>query len=243
MKNIWVIPDIHGCSKTLRALIGEQIRPSRSDILFFLGDYIDRGPDAKGVIDYIMQLQNDEYDIRLLRGNHEDYLLRIYDDKESGRKILGISLGNALKKEWFRFGGKETLKSFGVSNVHDIPEKYIKWFRELDYFFESNSHLLVHAGFNFDLQDPFKDRHAMLWAKDFKVSPEKVGFKRVIHGHVPVSLEFIDLVSKSDQFDFIDLDNGVYMPGKDGFGNLVAMELNTHQLVIQPNLDISPSKN
>ena len=60
MKHLWVIPDIHGNSRTLQALIEEQIKPSRSDQLFFLGDYIDRGPDAKGVIDYIIKLKADE---------------------------------------------------------------------------------------------------------------------------------------------------------------------------------------
>jgi hypothetical protein len=78
----------------------------------------------------------------------------------------------------------------------------------------------------------------MLWAKDFKAIPEKIGYRKVVHGHVPVSLEFIDLVAKSDTFDFIDLDNGVYMPGKEGFGNLVAMELASRELAIQPNLDM-----
>jgi serine/threonine protein phosphatase 1 len=79
----------------------------------------------------------------------------------------------------------------------------------------------------------------MLWAKDFKVIPEKIGNRKVVHGHVPVSLDFIDLLSKNDRFDFIDLDNGVYMPGKAGFGNLVAMELHSRELIIQPNLDMS----
>ena len=60
MKKRWVIPDLHGCVNTLRTLIEEQIRPSRSDLLYFLGDYIDRGPDSKGLIDYIRNLQKDE---------------------------------------------------------------------------------------------------------------------------------------------------------------------------------------
>lgn len=239
MRKQWVIPDIHGCAKTLRALIGEQIKPSRTDTLIFLGDYIDRGPDSRGVIDYIIQLQADEYNVRLLRGNHEDFLIGILENRVPVKKFLGIPVSNKLKNEWFRYGGRETLKSFHVTEVHDLPEKYIHWLHRLEYFIELEEFLLVHAGFNFDIEDPFSDRHAMLWVKDFKVVPEKIGFKRVVHGHVPVSLEFIDMVSKSETFDFIDLDNGVYMPDKEGFGNLVAMELRSRELVIQTNLDLA----
>jgi serine/threonine protein phosphatase 1 len=238
MNKYWVIPDIHGNSKTLQALVEEQIKPVRNDRLIFLGDYIDRGPDAMGVIDYIMKLQDDKYDVRPIRGNHEDFLLRTYDNETVQKNILGISYRNKMKKEWFRFGGRETLKSFGVSDVHDIPGKYIEWMRSLEYYIELDGYLLVHAGLNFSIDNPYDDRHAMLWARDFKVIPEKIGYRKVVHGHVPVSLEFIDLLAKSDTFQFIDLDNGVYMPGKEGFGNLVAMELTSRELIIQPNLDM-----
>jgi hypothetical protein len=71
------------------------------------------------------------------------------------------------------------------------------------------------------------------------VDPEKIGFKKVVHGHVPVSLDFIDLLTRSNGFDFIDLDNGVYMTGKENFGNLVAMELGSRELMIQPNIDVA----
>jgi serine/threonine protein phosphatase 1 len=239
MKHLWVIPDIHGNSRTLQALIEEQIKPSRSDRIFFLGDYIDRGPDTRGVIDYIMHLLEDEYDVRTLRGNHEDYLLRTYDNENVQKNFLGFSYQNKLKKEWFRFGGKETLKSFGISDVHEIPEKYIDWMRDLEYFVEVDSGILVHAGLNFMIDDPFEDKHSMMWIKDFKVVPEKIGNRKVIHGHVPVSLDFIELLRTSNNFDFIDLDNGVYMPGKEGFGNLVALELTSMEMKIQPNLDMN----
>lgn len=238
MRKQWVIPDIHGCSKTLRALIREKIRPSLSDRLYFLGDYIDRGPDARGVIDFIIRLREEGYTIRQLRGNHEDYLLKVLENNGVRRNVLGIPFTNRMKQEWFKYGGRETLKSFGVSDVRQIPDEYIQWLKSLDYFIELDSCLLVHAGFNFDIDNPFDDQYAMLWAKDFKVIPEKVSFKKVIHGHVPVSLDFIELLKDSSAYDFIDLDNGVYMPGKEGFGNLVALELNSRELAVQPNLDM-----
>ena len=57
MNKIWIIPDIHGCVLTLKTLIENQIEPDKNDQLIFIGDYIDRGPDSKGVIDYIMNLE------------------------------------------------------------------------------------------------------------------------------------------------------------------------------------------
>ncbi len=76
----WVIPDIHGCVLTLKTLIETQIKPNKNDHLIFLGDYIDRGPDSQGVIDYIMDMQKNDFNITALMGNHEDYCVRAYDE-------------------------------------------------------------------------------------------------------------------------------------------------------------------
>ena len=57
MINRWVVPDIHGCLKTLKTLLETRINLTRLDLVYFLGDYIDRGPDSKGIIDYIMPPQ------------------------------------------------------------------------------------------------------------------------------------------------------------------------------------------
>jgi len=237
MAKTWVIPDIHGYAGTLQALIEEQIKPSRSDQLIFLGDYIDRGPDSKGVLDFIIDLEEDDFNIRTLRGNHEDYLLRTFDNERVRKNLLGITYQNQLKKEWFKFGGKETLKSFRVSDVHEIPEKYIKWMRKLEYYIELDSYILVHAGMNFNMDDPYSDKQSMLWAKDFKIDLKKTGNRKLIHGHVPISLSFIELLKSANNFNYIDLDNGIYMTDKDEFGNLVALELNSLEMKVQHNVD------
>ena len=57
MINRWVVPDIHGCLKTLKTLLETRINLTRLGLVYFLGDYIDRGPDSKGIIDYIMSLE------------------------------------------------------------------------------------------------------------------------------------------------------------------------------------------
>ena len=79
MINRWVIPDIHGHLNTLKSLIETRINLSRLDSVYFLGDYIDRGPDSKGVLDYIMNLQKENYDIHCLKGNHEDICVKSWE--------------------------------------------------------------------------------------------------------------------------------------------------------------------
>ena len=238
MRNRWVIPDIHGCVKTLKTLMDEHIKPSRYDELYFLGDYIDRGPDSKGVIDYIMSLQKDEYNIVPLRGNHEDFLLDLYDAESQSKYKWFHNFANKKRKSWFDIGGEETLMSFNIRQLIEIPEPYIDWIRKLEYYVKLDDFILVHAGLNFNIEDPFNDKNTMMWTREFKVDMEKTGNRRVIHGHVPINLEIIDLSVQSSYYKAIDLDNGPYITDNIGLGNLVALELNSMKMVIQDNRDL-----
>ena len=238
LKKRWVIPDIHGCVNTLKALIEEQIKPTRYDELYFLGDYIDRGPDSRGVIDYIRHLQEDEYTVMALKGNHEDFVVELYDADLQSKKPWFFHFANRKRKTWFSIGGKETLKSFGIRSVKEIPPEYIEWMRKLRYYVILENYVLVHAGLNFSGDDPFEDKQSMLWLRDYKIVPEMINNRKIIHGHVPVNLQMIDLALKSNIYNFIDLDNGPYISGRDGYGNLVALELTEMKMVIQDNRDI-----
>lgn len=237
MKKRWVIPDIHGCAKTLKGLMESMISPTKFDELYFLGDYIDRGPSSKEVIDYLMELEDNEYNVRFLKGNHEDHLIKAVEEETHRRRFLGIRQVNRKKKEWFAFGGKKTLDSFGVKKLSGFPEKYLEWMRKLEYYIELEDFFLVHAGFNFKREDPFEDKNSMLWVRDYDIKPEKTRNKRIIHGHMPVNLEFIDMNIRNSKMWFIDLDNGCYMNNREGFGNLVALELNSMEYMVQYNLD------
>lgn len=234
----WVIPDLHGCVKSLRALVEDHIQPTREDVIFFLGDYIDRGPDSKGVLDYIMNLQQEGYKVKALRGNHEEYLLKARDEEKQGkRKLLFWKGKRKLFAEWYRHGGSNTLESFGVKKVKDIPEKYVQWMRELPYYFIEDNYVVVHAGLNLDRLDPFEDKYAMLWTKSFNSQPEKIQGKVVIHGHVPVSLQFIRTNLQNTSSKYFAIDNGCFMTGQLGMGNLTAIELTSKKLVVQKGLD------
>lgn len=230
--NTWIIPDIHGFSKTLEALLS-QIQPSKEDHLVFLGDYIDRGPDSKGVMDLVMKMEQEGYQITALKGNHESYFVEAYYHAFEYRSSF-FNRKSPKQKAWFEHGGKEALKSFGVKDVKKVPLKYINWIEERSLYYQTSDYLIVHAGMNFTIDDPYQDEHAMLWIKDFEVIPEKIGNRKIIHGHTPVSHEFILETIEKNEFDFIDLDNGVYIEGRAGFGNLMAFNLENKQLVVQP---------
>lgn len=232
MNNRWVIPDVHGFVNTLKYMIESRIDLKKEDAVFFLGDYIDRGPDSKGVIDYIMSLQNSGYNVRCIRGNHEDYCMRAWEADQ--KRILFHS---PIEKDWRKNGGTKTLDSFGVKRPREIGKAYIDWMKKTEYYIELEDYILVHAGLNFNTQNPFEDNRSMMWIRDFKVDRSKTGGKKVIHGHVPVEMSLIDLF-KNNNYDFISLDNGIYYSNKEGFGNLLAFNIDTKEIIIQPNIDL-----
>jgi len=238
MFKTWVIPDIHGWVNTLQALLDDQIKPNKNDHLIFVGDYIDRGPDSKGVIDIIMNLQKNEYKITTLIGNHEDYCIKAWEEDMSKKSFFGIHSKGKTQKEWERYGGKQTMESFNAERPKDIPNKYIEWMKNLEYYIELEKFIVVHAGLNFKREDPFEDKHAMIWARDYDIDPKKINHRRIIHGHLPVNLEFIDLViNNHSSYWFIDIDNGVYFTRKAGYGNLIALNTDSMEYVIQSVMD------
>jgi serine/threonine protein phosphatase 1 len=230
----WIIPDIHGCARTLKTLLENMLKVTKGDELFFLGDYIDRGPASKEVIDYLMDLQEKGWNIHCLKGNHEDYCVKAWEEDQKFHLFKP-----SVQKSWENVGAKETYASFGGKRPRDIPQKYIDWMRNLDYYFELEDYILVHAGMNFRIQNPFDDKQSMIWVRDFKVDFEKTNGRRIIHGHLPEDYSFIDFVIKNPKsHDFIALDNGVFNVNKTGMGNLMAFNPDTNELFAQSNMDM-----
>lgn len=237
MAKQWIIPDIHGCLQTLKRLIEKQIQPGKEDELYFLGDYIDRGPDSKGVIDYLMQIEKDGYQVQFLKGNHEEYFLKALEHAPSRHKFIKISRKNRFKDVWLAHGGDAFMKSFGTDKLKEIPTLYVDWMKNLKNYIILKKHILVHAGLNFNIENPFEDLSDMLWIREFEIDSEKIDYRLIIHGHVPVHIDFIKLCIKKENAQFIDLDNGVFMNDKEGFGSLTAYELESKTLLTQENID------
>ena len=130
------------------------------------------------------------------------------------------------------------MSSFNVKRPRNIDQRYIEWMNNTKYYIELEDYILVHAGLNCSIDNPFEDTKSMMWIRDFKVDVNKIGGKKVIHGHVPVELSFINLFSQSEGYNFLAIDNGIYYKNKDGFGNLLAYNIDTKEIVIQHNIDV-----
>jgi serine/threonine protein phosphatase 1 len=234
MSKQWIIADIHGCAETLATLVEDKIRPEKNDSIYFLGDYIDRGADSKGVVDYILGLKAQGLHIETLMGNHEEVLLKIHAyDTETGGKAPEYD----LKNRWFYHGGRATLHSFGIDNLAQLAPEYLHFFQNLRPYIVLDKHILVHAGLNFSLANPFTDYKSMRWIKNFNVDLAKTGSRKVIHGHVTHSLTEIDRQFAAS--NAICLDNGCVFAERSELGNLLALELNTMRLEIQENVELS----
>ena len=158
MKRSFAIGDIHGCVCTFRHLIYCVLKVRRGDTVYLLGDYIDRGPDSKGVIDEILALQAAGHDIKPIRGNHEDLLLQAVDSAEE-----------ESYRNWILNGGKATLRSYHVSRPEEIPAAHLEFMRNLPHCRVTRGHALVHAGLDFSRNNPLTEtsQEFMLWERRF----------------------------------------------------------------------------
>jgi serine/threonine protein phosphatase 1 len=221
MPHTYVIGDIHGCCKTFLRLVEEGIRPTPEDEIICVGDYIDRGPDSKGVIDFIMELRQQGHNVHTLRGNHEQLLLDSIEDDEA-------------YESWEANGGTATLLSFGIQDVLELPDLYLTFFRQTKLYHMTDNWIIVHAGLNFDIEDPFSDIAAMLWTRKTYVDLTKTGGRSIIHGHTPITLEEI---AESRLTNSINIDGGCFRKEIPGLGHLVAIELDSLELIVTKNCE------
>lgn len=208
MSRIFAIGDIHGCINTFQKLVDE-IRLKKADTIYCIGDYIDRGPDSKGVIDLILDLRKKGFRVRTLRGNHEQMMLDAADNRTDFM-------------DWYINGGDTTLESFGVTSFRDFTPEYKDFFKRTRLYFQNGPFIFVHAGLNFGPDDLFEDRDAMLWIRNFSVDKKKLGDRIIIHGHTPRPLEEIVNPERDDVYN---LDAGCVYKDRPGHGYLAALNL------------------
>lgn len=223
-----VISDIHGCSKTLTRLL-ERINLTKEDTLYFLGDYIDRGPDSSGVMDIIINLKKTYPNIFPLSGNHEYQILQAEKEYD--------------KNEFYYFV-KRLAKSKDILNKKKkIRKKYRKFMKSLPYYMELDKYFLVHAGFDFRKKKPFEDIEGILNIRNFKYNKKKAKGKTIITGHNPTKIHIIKRDIKRNN-KIIRLDNGcVYTkPHKiydySKLGKLCCYNIDTKELICQKNIDL-----
>ena len=227
-----VTGDIHGCFKTLKALLEETVKIRKEDQLYFVGDYIDRGPSSREVLDYLIDLKWRGYKLFPLRGNHEDMMLKAFYDEN-------------YMHAWYNNGAETTLLSFQVpeeqlfeyEGIRQIPESYIQFLSNMPYYFDLEEAVICHAGLNFNAPDPFLDTGSMLWIRDFQYEPAKLNNKKLIHGHTPMPLVNLEYSLKNKSSNVINLDAGCVYKDLPGYGNLLAYNLDSGEYYSRANLD------
>jgi serine/threonine protein phosphatase 1 len=208
----FVIGDIHGCVEEVDRLL-DALALGASDSVIFLGDYIDRGPSPKGVIDRLLRLRQEGPRCVFLKGNHEDMFLAFLGER--GR------YGDA-----FLFnGGRATLRSYGLDGESGdavaarLPPAHLAFLRSLELRHQHGSFLCVHAGVVPTRPLEEQDEETLLWIREeFILSPHPFPFT-VLFGHTPQREVIIDLPYK------IGLDTGLVYWNK-----LSCFELEERQL-------------
>jgi serine/threonine protein phosphatase 1 len=176
--DFYVIGDVHGCLAPLKRLLDRLEPDLHRDRLLFMGDYIDRGPDSRGVVDYILQLQTryPAENIICLRGNHEVMFLDFLAGKDRELFVLN--------------GGLSTLKAYWGENWDGqpslaLPPDHERFYRELLPYYETSGYIFVHGGIKPGI--PLEDQvdEDIYWIRgEFIASTEDFG-RRVIFGHTP----------------------------------------------------------
>lgn len=199
MTTIYAAGDIHGCLDKLRELVRRCYDDSAGQPIkfVFLGDYIDRGPNSRGVVQFLMDLQRDRANQDIfLKGNHEDLLLAAADSE-------------FFEERWLDNGGVETLESYGLKNARDIPREHVQWLRQLPLSFDDGLRLFAHAGVHPDRPLDQQDEHDLLWIRKPFLMSEKDYGRLIVHGHTPVKDGRPDLRANR-----LNLDTGAVFGGR-----------------------------
>ncbi len=176
--NLYAIGDLHGSLESLERLM-EKINPDLTrDRLVFIGDYIDRGPQPKGVVNYIIRLKNQAPPggIVCLKGNHEAMFLDF---------LLGAEAGLFLFN-----GGLSTLQDYwgeDWSNLESLvlPPDHAQFYQDLQLYYETPDYIFVHGGLKPGVPLADQEEEDLLWIRgEFITSPEDFG-RRIIFGHTP----------------------------------------------------------
>ena len=193
---VYAVGDVHGCADLLAELVDtiledrEKARFPEQPALVFIGDYVDRGEDSRGVIDQVMELQRSGwFEVRALKGNHEETMLAFLEDP-------------AVGPAWADFGGLATLASYGVSpptrrsdaeawaQARDalgkaLPRDHLDFFSRLELTAGFGDYYFVHAGVRPGIPLEEQKEHDLLWIREDFLRSRAPLPKVIVYGHTP----------------------------------------------------------
>lgn len=173
MKRLIAVGDIHGQMGKLLGLM-ELLQPGPEDQFVFLGDYVDRGPDSRGVIDYLIEFKKKFPNAIFIRGNHDQMLLDALVElgKADGQRLRDLSMVFAADAEPSDLdlllfnGGRQTLASYRLESfMQGLPTEHVKFLQETVFWWCHDEFVFVHAavenGVALEQQDPY----FLLWQR------------------------------------------------------------------------------
>ncbi len=195
---LYAIGDIHGRPDLLESVLSliERDQKSRAAMpvrLIFLGDYVDRGPDSKGVVDRLIRGFSPPYTPVFLKGNHEALLLSFLDNPSTGLNWLrnggdaallsyGVGLEAVQLASW---GGADALEEALRQFRAGLPETHLHFYKGLKLFCHLGNYFFAHAGVRPDVPLDQQSEEDLLWIrKEFLTSTMDFGAV-VVHGHTP----------------------------------------------------------
>jgi serine/threonine protein phosphatase 1 len=190
----FAIGDIHGCFEKLESLMAAcELLSEGGDARFvFIGDYVDRGPDTRQVIDFMIQSQlRDPKRFICLRGNHEAMLIAAASKDRSDRDLMN----------WWANGGEQTLDSYGIDDPGAIPAGHLAWMKALPLKFLDRKRLYVHAGVRPGVSIADQPEKDLLWIREPFLSCDDNHGVLVVHGHTPTESGLPDLRSNRLNID------------------------------------------
>jgi serine/threonine protein phosphatase 1 len=169
MPRTLAIGDIHGHNAALETLI-EFAKLAGSDTVVTLGDYVNRGPDSRAVIETLLELRK-RVNLVPLFGNHESMTLQAAENW-------------GAFEAWCDCGGRATLRSYGIQSMDDFPEAHLGFMRSCLRYYETEKHIFVHA--NLDPSLPMEEQFDsdLLWQHLIR-APSHISGKVMICGHTP----------------------------------------------------------
>nr|BCJ78213.1 hypothetical protein [Niallia circulans] len=180
MKRTLVISDIHGEIDKLNKLLELAGYDPQRDQLILLGDYVDRGPDSRRVVEKVMELHRDGAIV--LKGNHDYMMVKAFE-----RDPVFID-------RWFRNGARATLSSYGHAGAEtEVPtpetmeptellKEHLSFLDGLQTYHESEDTIFVHAGVHPETKLAETDPYVLMWIRD-EFHKGYRGAKTVIFGH------------------------------------------------------------
>jgi serine/threonine protein phosphatase 1 len=188
----YAIGDLHGRLDVLEACLAE-IGQREPGTIVFLGDYIDRGSDSKGVVERLMAGPHDHHNWVMLKGNHEEMAVQAH--------------GSHFHMDWWKNnGGDATLRSY---NGERIDSEHLRWMDQLPLAHTDQRRLYVHAGTKHRKRWESLDPKILLWVRHARNAEvhERSGL-HVVHGHTPYEDGPVLLLSRTN------LDTKIYATGR-----------------------------